>query len=63
MCSGAHKGCETLILKAGDASLITERTETRYQDDDTNTIGLVVSLFCGVGSIFACFAFVAICYR
>ena len=43
--------------------LTTARTETRYQQDDTNTIGLVASLFCGVGAIFACFAFVAICYR
>ena len=38
-------------------------SETTYMQDDQSTVGLVLALICGVGSIFICFAFVAICYR
>lgn len=38
-------------------------SEIPYKHDDQSTVGLVMALICGVGSIFICFAFVAICYR
>ena len=38
-------------------------SETTYMQDDQSTVGLVLALICGVGSIFICFAFVTICYR
>ena len=43
--------------------LSTMRIETKYQEADQNTVGLVVVLVMGVGSIFTSFAVVAISYR
>jgi hypothetical protein len=33
------------------------------QQDEQNTVLLVIMLICGVASIFACFALLAVCYR
>ena len=56
-------GCTFIILNLAPSRERGKPSEIPYQDDAQDTVGLVMALICGVASIFACFAFVAICYR
>ena len=40
-----------------------EPEETRYEENEQNTAGLVTALMMGVGFVFGAFASAALCYR